>query len=191
MKTTKEMNASHDADSHATGTNFSSIDDIIRRKLRVGDPAKADEIAGALLKLYPAEAKWVKVESVSLAELHFRKSNVIKALRELSGTAVDTTWGRRSKGYQMLFDKIEETDQADLEPLLQESVLDSLLGELIQQGSGKTSSKKAVFNTSLKLALKRVNRLRNLGWKLVSKSSFEPPLASFVLALEIFLCPFD
>jgi hypothetical protein len=45
---------------------FGSLDDIIRRKLRVSDPAKADEIVKALLKQYPSEKARFEQESLGL-----------------------------------------------------------------------------------------------------------------------------
>lgn len=131
--------------------------------------------------------------SVPITEIQERRDAVLFALRNLVGSVQEAygpkEWPRGLYAYKQFIERLEENAQSDLKPLLIESELANMMDELIRLVSAGTEESLRQLSSTAPVRLERFRRLRLLGQGIADPES--PALASFLLAIELFIEAFE
>lgn len=133
---------------------------------------------------------------VPLSGIQARRGGVLMALRSLLGSVEtaygDEEYGRGRHGYQLLYEAIEDSNQPDLQPLLTEAGLSSLLNGLVDSAANTTSEALLGLGATGTITIERLRRLLNVGIGIQENDEAqEPPLIAFLVALRLFVDAFE
>jgi hypothetical protein len=122
------------------------------------------------------------------SDLQDRRDAALVALRNLlSSTQVSLdqdTWPRGLQAYQQFIRKLDGTGNSDLRALFQEANLAKLMDDLIARVNVMSADGLRALGSTAVLQVQPLRRLIQLGRRLGDPQS--PPLAAFLLALELF-----
>jgi hypothetical protein len=122
------------------------------------------------------------------SELQERRDAVLAALRNLVGSTQQAygqeDWPRGLQAYQQFINRLDATGNSDLRALFQEANLARQMDDLIARVNVMNSDGLRALGSTAILQVQPMRRLIRLGNFLVDPQS--PPLASFLLALQLF-----
>jgi hypothetical protein len=129
----------------------------------------------------------------SASDLQERRDAVLAALRNLVGSTQQAygqeDWPRGLQAYQQLINRLDATGNSDLRALFQEANLARLMDDLIARVNVMNADGLRALGSTAVIQVQPMRRLIQLGRRLVDPQS--PPLASFLLALEMFIEAFQ
>jgi hypothetical protein len=126
----------------------------------------------------------------SASDLQERRDAVLAALRNLVGSTQQAygpgqdDWPRGLQAYQQFISRLDGTGNSDLRALFQEANLARLMDDLIARVNVMNADGLRALGSTAVLQVQPMRRLIRLGNFLVDPQS--PPLASFLLALQLF-----
>jgi len=127
------------------------------------------------------------------SELAARRDAVIRALRNLTGTAQDAygpnEWPRNLYAYRQVLDFLEENGLTDLRALLQENNVAPTLDEVVHWATRGASDDLRALGATALLSLERFRRLETLLRNQVSPAA--PALAAYMTAVRLFVDTFE
>lgn len=140
---------------------------------------------------------------ISASELQSRRNAVIGALRALTA-AVDSSLGQDDwpwglEGFRALAQRLDESGQADLRALLEETTLAQALDELVNLSAGGNVEGLRELSTTSALLVHRLERLVQAAQSTpvpaaaaaTAGAPESPPLAAFSSALQLFMDAFS
>ena len=127
------------------------------------------------------------------SDLQDRRDAVLVALRNLIGSTQvsldQETWPRGLQAYQQFINRLDATGNSDLRALFQEANLAKLMDDLIARVNVMSADGLRALGSTAVLQVQPIRRLIQLGNRLVDPQS--PPLAAFLLALQLFVEAFQ
>ncbi|HEX3521056.1 MAG TPA: hypothetical protein VHT52_03115 [Stellaceae bacterium] len=127
------------------------------------------------------------------SDLQDRRDAVLVALRNLIGStqvSLDQgTWPRGLQAYQQFINSLDATGNSDLRALFVEANLAKLMDDLIARVNVMSADGLRALGSTAALQVQPLRRLIQLGNRLVDPQS--PPLAAFLLALQLFVEAFQ
>jgi hypothetical protein len=127
------------------------------------------------------------------SDLQDRRDAVLVALRNLVGSTQvsldQETWPRGLQAYQQFINRLDATGNSDLRALFTEANLAKLMDDLIARVNVMSADGLRALGSTAALQVQPLRRLIQLGFRLVDPQS--PPLAAFLLALQLFVEAFQ
>jgi hypothetical protein len=127
------------------------------------------------------------------SDLQDRRDAVLVALRNLIGSTQvsldQDTWPRGLQAYQQFINRLDATGNSDLRAVFVEANLAKLMDDLIARVNVMSADGLRALGSTAAIQVQPLRRLIQLGNRLVDPQS--PPLAAFLLALQLFVEAFQ
>jgi hypothetical protein len=123
---------------------------------------------------------------IPLGEMEARREAALNALKNLLGTNAagfdDETWGYRTDGLINIYQEIDLNNQGELKLLFQESELDRMLSELVEQIARDNKLGVTGFGPAANATIEKMEHLQMLFQNL---PGYWPPLRAFMNELDL------
>lgn len=133
---------------------------------------------------------------VAAGELQARRNAVLTALRGLSGSVEmplgQEEWPRGMEAYRLLIANLDNSGQADLRALLEETTLTQAMDELVDLSAGANVNGLRELATTSALLVDRFERLIRHSQAIAGQATTtdSPPLVTFASAMRLFVDAF-